>query len=205
MCGIAGIIRMDGRPVLEGEISAMCGAMTHRGPDDEGVYLGEGAGLGMRRLSIIDIENGQQPVSNEDGSIWVVFNGEIYNHRELRGLLTRRGHEVVTADCVASARAAVYETRAPFDLLLSDIELPDGDGMNLMRELSARGRIPGIALSGFGAEDDRRLTREAGFAEHLTKPVDMGSLDAAIKRAIQRVRAEQPDGARQAPCLVGTV
>jgi len=78
--------------VLEREIRAMCGAMTHRGPDEEGVYLSEGVGLGMRRLSIIDLEHGQQPVSNEDGTIWVVFNGEIYNYRELRGLLARRGH-----------------------------------------------------------------------------------------------------------------
>ena len=105
----------------------------------------------------------------------------------------QRGHEVVTADCVASARAAVNEAKVPFDLLLSDIELPDGDGMNLMRELSARGRIAGIAVSGFGAEEDRRLSREAGFVEHLTKPVDLGSLDAAIKRAI-RLRAEHVRG-----------
>ena len=97
MCGIAGIVRVDGRPVLEEEIRAMCGAMAHRGPDEEGVYLGEGVGLGMRRLSIIDLENGQQPVSNEDGTVWVVFNGEIYNYRELRGLLTRRGHRFRTA------------------------------------------------------------------------------------------------------------
>jgi asparagine synthase (glutamine-hydrolysing) len=92
VCGIAGIVRVDGRPVFEREVRAMCGAMTHRGPDEEGVYLGDGVGLGMRRLSIIDLENGQQPVSNEDGTIWVVFNGEIYNYRELRGLLVRRGH-----------------------------------------------------------------------------------------------------------------
>ena len=97
MCGIAGIVRADGRPVLEREVRAMCGAMAHRGPDEEGIYLGEGVGLGMRRLSIIDLANGQQPVSNEDGSIWVVFNGEIYNYRELRGLLMRRGHVFRTA------------------------------------------------------------------------------------------------------------
>ena len=75
----------------------MCQAMVHRGPDEEGVYLGAGVGLGMRRLSIIDLEGGQQPISNEDGSIWVVFNGEIYNHRELRRRLIRGGHIFRTA------------------------------------------------------------------------------------------------------------
>jgi asparagine synthase (glutamine-hydrolysing) len=75
----------------------MCRAMVHRGPDEEGVYLGDSVGLGMRRLSIIDLENGQQPVSNEDGSIWVVFNGEIYNYRELRAQLESRGHVFRTA------------------------------------------------------------------------------------------------------------
>jgi asparagine synthase (glutamine-hydrolysing) len=78
-------------------VRAMCRAMVHRGPDEEGVYLGAGVGLGMRRLSIIDLEGGQQPISNEDGSIWVVFNGEIYNHRELRRQLIRGGHTFRTA------------------------------------------------------------------------------------------------------------
>ena len=97
MCGIAGIVKWDGRPVAEDDVRAMCQAMVHRGPDEEGVYLGAGVGLGMRRLSIIDLEGGQQPISNEDGSIWVVFNGEIYNHRELRRQLTRGGHTFRTA------------------------------------------------------------------------------------------------------------
>jgi asparagine synthase (glutamine-hydrolysing) len=92
MCGIAGIIRWDGRPVLEHEIGAMCGVMLHRGPDEQGIYCQGGVGLGMRRLSIIDLANGQQPVSNEDGSVWVVFNGEIYNYQELRRQLEQRGH-----------------------------------------------------------------------------------------------------------------
>jgi asparagine synthase (glutamine-hydrolysing) len=97
MCGIAGILRPNGRPVRERDIRAMCGTMVHRGPDDEGLYLGEGIALGMRRLSIIDLENGRQPASNEDGSVWVVFNGEIYNYRELRAQLERRGHVFRTA------------------------------------------------------------------------------------------------------------
>jgi len=92
MCGIAGIIRWDQRPVLEHEIRAMCGAMVHRGPDDEGIYLGDGVAIGMRRLSIIDLDTGHQPVCNEDGTVWIVFNGEIYNYRELRRELQGRGH-----------------------------------------------------------------------------------------------------------------
>jgi asparagine synthase (glutamine-hydrolysing) len=96
VCGIAGIIRWDQRPVLEDEIRAMCGAMVHRGPDDEGVYLGDGVAIGMRRLSIIDLDRGHQPVCNEDGTVWIVFNGEIYNYRELRRDLQARGHTLRT-------------------------------------------------------------------------------------------------------------
>jgi asparagine synthase (glutamine-hydrolysing) len=75
----------------------MCGAMVHRGPDDEGIYLGDGVALGMRRLSIIDLDNGHQPISNEDASVWIVFNGEIYNYRQLRDLLESRGHQLRTS------------------------------------------------------------------------------------------------------------
>ena len=92
MCGIAGLVRWDGEPVFETDIRSMCRVMVHRGPDEEGVFLGSGIGMGMRRLSIIDLSGGQQPVSNEDGSVWVVFNGEIYNYLELRQTLTRKGH-----------------------------------------------------------------------------------------------------------------
>jgi asparagine synthase (glutamine-hydrolysing) len=92
VCGIAGIVRWDGQPVREDEIRAMCGVIAHRGPDDEGVYLGDGVAIGMRRLSIIDLNNGYQPISNEDGTVWIVFNGEIYNYQELRRDLLKRGH-----------------------------------------------------------------------------------------------------------------
>jgi PAS domain S-box-containing protein len=113
--------------------------------------------------------------------------------RYLATVLRRRGHEVVTADCVAAARAAFDQATAPFDLLLSDIELPDGDGLYLMRELRAQGLIRGIAMSGFGAEEDRRQSREAGFFDHLTKPVDMSRLEAVILRATSTTAGpEQP-------------
>jgi asparagine synthase (glutamine-hydrolysing) len=92
MCGIAGVMSFDGAPVGLDEVRAMCAAMCHRGPDDEGFHHEPGVALGMRRLSIIDLDGGQQPVRNEDGSISAVFNGEIYNFRELRDELEARGH-----------------------------------------------------------------------------------------------------------------
>lgn len=97
MCGIAGILQCDLRaPVDHGVIHAMCDAIVHRGPDDEGVYVNGPVGLGMRRLSIIDLAGGHQPVHNEDKTIWVVFNGEIYNFPELRPDLEKRGHRFYT-------------------------------------------------------------------------------------------------------------
>jgi len=92
MCGIAGIVRWNDEPVFEHEVRAMCDLMVHRGPDDAGVYVAPGVGIGMRRLSIIGLDTGHQPMSNEDGTIWVVFNGEIYNYASLRHDLQQRGH-----------------------------------------------------------------------------------------------------------------
>jgi asparagine synthase (glutamine-hydrolysing) len=93
MCGIAGMLKL-GRSAApdRAQLRAMCDVMTHRGPDDEGLYLNGPIGLGMRRLSIVDLPTGHQPISNEDGTIWIVFNGEIYNHRKLREQLLSRGH-----------------------------------------------------------------------------------------------------------------
>ena len=96
MCGIAGILSFDERPVFASDLRAMCDAISHRGPDDDGFYVARGVGLGMRRLSIIDLSTGTQPVRNEDGTVWVVFNGEIYNYQELRRDLLARGHRFYT-------------------------------------------------------------------------------------------------------------
>src|SRR5215467_4264902 len=100
MCGIVGTSgpELIGDPAASRDLIArMCGIIEHRGPDDEGHYLESGVALGMRRLSIIDVASGRQPISNEDGSIWIVFNGEIYNYQELRRGLQRRGHTFRTA------------------------------------------------------------------------------------------------------------
>lgn len=93
MCGITGFINLDRQqPASQPVARAMNGALLHRGPDDEGFYFKDHVALGMRRLSIIDLAGGQQPICNEDESVWVVFNGEIYNFAELRQQLLQRGH-----------------------------------------------------------------------------------------------------------------
>src|SRR5215831_5581751 len=84
MCGIAGFMYFDGAPIRENIIREMSGVLKHRGPDEGGVHIATGAALGHRRLSIIDLSSGQQPLSNEDGKVWISFNGEIYNYRELQ-------------------------------------------------------------------------------------------------------------------------
>jgi asparagine synthase (glutamine-hydrolysing) len=93
MCGICGVVRTDAAPPVERELlGVMNRSMRHRGPDDEGLFVSARAGLGCRRLSIIDIEGGRQPIFNEDGSMAIVFNGEIYNFRELRRYLEHKQH-----------------------------------------------------------------------------------------------------------------
>jgi asparagine synthase (glutamine-hydrolysing) len=97
MCGIAGKLNFQhAQPVMQGTIARMCAVMRHRGPDDQGIYVDKNFGMGMRRLSIIDLSTGKQPIRNEDGTIWTVLNGEIYNYLELRTLLQQKGHKFQT-------------------------------------------------------------------------------------------------------------
>ena len=140
MCGITGIVgRRPGSMVDEAVIRRMCRTIVHRGPDDEGVYVHGPVGIGMRRLSIIDLAGGHQPVHNEDETVWVVFNGEIYNYPELRTQLERHGHRFYTntdtevivhlyedlgVDCVHKLRGmfafAIYDERRRALLLARD-------------------------------------------------------------------------------------
>jgi asparagine synthase (glutamine-hydrolysing) len=96
MCGIAGQVRSDGAPVAEDVIARMCAAQQHRGPDSRGLHVSAGVGLGIQRLRVIDLDTGDQPVYNEDGSVVVVLNGEIYNYAELRAELRQAGHRLKT-------------------------------------------------------------------------------------------------------------
>jgi len=93
MCGICGIFHPDPRRHVERDtLAEMNSQIVHRGPDDDGFFVEGNVGLAIRRLSIIDVKTGHQPISNEDGSLWIVYNGEIYNHQELRAQLQARGH-----------------------------------------------------------------------------------------------------------------
>jgi len=89
-------VRRDGAPVDRELVARMNEAIRHRGPDEDGFYFADGVGLAMRRLAIIDLKSGQQPIANADGTAWIVFNGEIYNYRELRAQLEQRGHHFHT-------------------------------------------------------------------------------------------------------------
>jgi asparagine synthase (glutamine-hydrolysing) len=113
MCGIAGFGGWNKSPAETAAILArMCGAIQHRGPDDEGHFVGPRVGLGMRRLSIIDVQGGKQPISNETGDVHVVFNGEIYNHHELRSRLEMGGHTFATHSDTETI-VHLYEDRGP--------------------------------------------------------------------------------------------
>jgi asparagine synthase (glutamine-hydrolysing) len=96
MCGICGIAVTGGASPSAELLDRMCGTMEHRGPDDQGLEVADGVGLAMRRLSIIDLDGGHQPIHNEDASCRIVFNGELYNYRELGALLRERGHRFTT-------------------------------------------------------------------------------------------------------------
>lgn len=96
MCGITGMMYFDNRDIPDASLRAMMDVIRHRGPDDAGVWTDPGIGLGFRRLSIIDLKEGHQPLCNEDESVWIVFNGEIYNYQPLREKLLAQGHRFRT-------------------------------------------------------------------------------------------------------------
>jgi len=102
------MIRRDGRPADETVLQRMCEAIRHRGPDEDGFYFNAGVGLAMRRLAIIDLSGGQQPIRNASGTSWIVFNGEIYNYRELRAQLAKLGHTFYT-DCDTEVIIHAYD------------------------------------------------------------------------------------------------
>jgi asparagine synthase (glutamine-hydrolysing) len=192
MCGIAGIARFDGRPIEERRVGRMCAAIRHRGPDDHGVMrLPRSAGadrrpsavLGSQRLSIIDLAGGHQPIANEDGSVWTVLNGEIYNFLELRRELESRGHRFATCSDT-EVLVHLYEERgADFVSAL--------DGMfalalwddRLGRLLLARDRFGKKPLLYSDVDGELRFASEfqALLADGSTLPdIDLAALDCYL-------------------------
>jgi asparagine synthase (glutamine-hydrolysing) len=112
MCGICGLVSLNGAPVDRGLLERMNDSLLHRGPDSDGVFVDGGTGLAARRLAIIDLQTGDQPLTNEDGSVVVVQNGEIYNYRELRAGLEAKGHRFRTSGDT-EVLAHLYEERGP--------------------------------------------------------------------------------------------
>src|SRR5436305_10329122 len=111
MCGICGIASRGGAADAD-RLAAMSDSLRHRGPDSGGAHLDGPVGLAARRLSIVDLAGGDQPISNEDGSCTVIQNGEIYNYRELRRELTRAGHTFRT-NCDTEVHLHLYEEHGP--------------------------------------------------------------------------------------------
>jgi len=213
MCGIAGILSFDGRPVVAERIAAMTDAMVHRGPDDAGVWLGDGVGLGMRRLSIIDLAGGHQPLAIEDRTLWLVLNGEIYNFAELRRRLEGEGHrfasgsdaEVVVHLYEEHGDACVEHLRGMFAFALWDVRrrrlllardrigikplyyARRGDALVFASELKAI-----LALREMPVELDWSAVGHL-FAG-LTTPSDRSIVDGVAKLEPGRRLAATPDG-----------
>src|SRR5438045_9499888 len=113
MCGICGIVSLRGAAVDAARLAAMNETLRHRGPDSGGVKLLGQVGLAARRLSIIDLAGGDQPIANEDETVWVVQNGEIYNHAQLRAELERQGHRMRTDHSDTEVLVHLYEQHGP--------------------------------------------------------------------------------------------
>jgi len=186
MCGIAGVVESISTPARfdpdtsRALVHRMCEVIRHRGPDDEGVWVDQGVALGMRRLSIIDLSTGHQPIHNEDKTVWIVFNGEIYNFPELRRELEAAGHRFYTntyTEAIVHAyeqwgTAAIRRLRGMFGLAIWDVRTKslliarDRAGIKPMYYADVNGRLY------FGSELKSLLE-----APDLPRDLDLDALD----------------------------
>ena len=179
MCGIAGLISLDGRPLPGPQtLQAMCASIVHRGPDDQGTFQNDWAAIGMRRLAIIDVAGGHQPVSSAGSRIQVVFNGEIYNFRELRRELETRGYVFQShSDSEVIAHAYAEYGTACFERLrgMFAIAVVDQDRRRLVLARDRIGKKPlyvgelSPGLLGFGSEL-KTLLAVPGWTPQLSMP-----------------------------------
>ncbi|MGH9740612.1 MAG: asparagine synthase (glutamine-hydrolyzing) [Candidatus Acidiferrales bacterium] len=180
MCGICGVIGIESREANEASVRRMMAAMVHRGPDDEGLFAASRAAVGMRRLSIVDLPGGGQPVWNETGTLAVVFNGEIYNFRELRSDLESAGHrfrtrsdtEVIVHGYEEWGPACAEKLRGMFALAV--VEMPCGRGGVPERVFLARDPL-GIKPLYYAATDGELL-----FASELRALLASGRIQERI-------------------------
>lgn len=191
MCGIHGIYRFDGLSVEPGILSAMGDRTRHRGPDDEGSHVDGPCGIAMRRLSIIDLAGGHQPLSNADETLWLVCNGEIYNFRELRGELQAKGYRFKTgSDCEvllhlydAEGDDFIHRLNGMFDFALWDARRRrlligrDRLGVKPLYVLQDRQRLAFateakalLALPGVSAELDRQVVADYLHLGYVAAP-----------------------------------
>ena len=180
MCGICGKLNFDrARPVSGGLLKRMADTIAHRGPDDEGYHLSGPAGLGFRRLSIIDLATGHQPLSNEDGTVWIVFNGEIYNFEELRDDLLARGH--------------VFRTRTDTEVIVHLYEEYGPDCVEKLR-----------GMFGFAIWDERQQTLMLARDRVGIKPLyyAMGKDSVVFGSEIKAILADPEISARVRPEIV---
>src|SRR5215211_6394961 len=183
MCGICGMVALDGAPVDERAVHAMAGALVHRGPDDEGVFAAGPAALAARRLSIIDLARGHQPMHSEDGRVTVVQNGELYEHRRIQSELEARGHRFAS-HCDTEVLPHLYEEHG--DAFATGLR-----GMFAIALWDARERRLLLARDPFGikplyyrvaggvlsfASELKALVRQPGF----TGDVDLEALEAYL-------------------------
>ena len=147
MCGICGVVGIESRESGESVVRRMMAAMVHRGPDEEGILLGSPVAVGMRRLSIVDLAGGSQPVWNETGTLAVVYNGEIYNFKSLRAELESAGHKFRTrsdTEVVVHAYEEWGERCAEHlhgMFAFAVVEMPQGRGGRAARVFLARDRM----------------------------------------------------------------
>jgi asparagine synthase (glutamine-hydrolysing) len=204
MCGIAGVINLTNRsPVSAERLRAACDALYHRGPDDEGLFAQAGIGLAARRLSIIDLAHGRQPMPNEDGTVHIAYNGEVYNHDDLRRELESLGH--------------VFRTRADTEAVLHGYEEwgPEGllarlRGMFAFAVWDARAKTLFLARDRMGmkplyfAEHDGRFCfsssiRSLLFLSGQPRRIDLGALDAFMEIGFVTAPHTMFDGVRKLP------
>jgi asparagine synthase (glutamine-hydrolysing) len=183
MCGICGLVSLNGAPVDRSVLDEMSAALFHRGPDSEGVFVENGTGIAARRLAIIDLATGDQPIANEDGSVTVIQNGEIYNYRQLRDELAGKGHRFRTQGDT-EVLAHLYEEHGPgfADRLRGMFAIAIWDA-NRKRLVLARDRfgikplyyrLTGDSLS--FASELKALLRQPGFS----REIDLDALEAFL-------------------------